>query len=242
LDQQIGLTTLVNQGTLAPSTTLGVSRPNSITLSGQRLFLRKSANGFLTIQISPANFDEVYRINFFEARALQFRTARCESATTENGGNFTLTFEESTRTVDKVLGSINRLFTLRGTAGGSTEPNSGTLIGSQYSSSNPLPRGLTAVEDPRFSGVLNLLDVSGNQIRTDATFVFDQIDGALTQSALLDIGSSRPPFITGSLQPAGQTCPNRPGSVCGRFQFNQPFSATAASDVLVISGTFTGEY
>lgn len=270
-DQENGLIINVNAGTLNPDTTQGVTTPNSVTLSGQRLLITQSANGFLTGRFSPANFDEIYRLNYFENRLVEFNEADCEQTietdpdTNVTTVSFTLTFEQVTRLVEEVLSSVDRLFTLRGTAGGQEEPNEGVLIGAKISSDAPsdltnddnlFVQELIAVSNPRFSGVFNLLDVSSNQIRTDITLVFDQVAGELTQAAKLELplddgsenpASGSPPFITGSQQRAGQECPNSPEFVCGRFQFNQPFAPTAGPsgdgnnpDVLVISGTFIG--
>jgi hypothetical protein len=251
----------VNEGILNPDTTQGVATPNSITLSGQRILITQSANGFLTGRFSPANFDEVYRLNYFESRQLVFVTGVCDSSSIPP----TVSFEESTVLQAKVLSSVDRLFTLRGTPGGQEEPNEGVLIGAKVSSDAPsnltnnnnvFVQNLISVSNPRFSGVFNLLDVSSNQIRTDITLIFDQVAGELTQGAKLELplddgsenpASGSPPFITGSQQKVGQECPNSKEFVCGRFQFNQPFAPTAGPtgegnnpDVLVISGTFVG--
>ncbi len=252
VNQELGLVRFTRDGVLAPSTTLGVVQPNSITLSDQRLFLLRDDNGQTTLQLSPANFDEIYRINYFETRTLTFRTATCEI--TEQGS--TLSFSETMVDIEQVLDSAAVLFTLRGTEGGSDEPNQGLLQAATFYSDAPLPEGLVATADPRFAGVLNLRDVSNNLIRTDAALIFDQVAGQPTQGAVrqLPIGpgfsnpaSGSPPFVTGSVQRDGQECPAASDVVCGRFQFNQPFPQTAGldgngvnPDVLLITGTFVG--
>ncbi len=245
VNQELGLTKFINQGILAPATTLGTTLPNSITLADQRLSISQDSNGILRLQISPSNFDELYRINYFESRELNFRRAQCEDE---------LSFSDSTVTIAGILGSTQRLFTLRGTTEGINAPNQSNLQGFQLTSDQSLLDGLVATADPRFSGVLNLQDVSSNQLRTDATLVIDQVGGRQTQAATsISPGqgtlSSRPPFVTGIPQPDGQVCPPDPNIICGRFQFNQPFEETASpdgsgdnGDVLVITGTVTGSF
>ena len=244
-DQELGRSVSIRDGVLAPSTTLGVVQPNSITLSNQRLDLIQDATQRVTLQISPANFDEIYRLNFFDSQEITFVSAICDRSAPDP----TLSFSETTVVIEEVLNSVTALFTLRGTTGGQDEPNQGMLQGAVFTSDAPLAQGLVATADPRFSGVLNLRDVSGNPIRTDATLVFDQISGQLTQGAIqqLPIGpgagnpaSGSPPFVTGSVQRDGQECLPDPDVVCGRFQFNQPFPVTEESDVLLITGTFVG--
>lgn len=252
LDQELGVFTFTRNGVLAPSTTLGVTQPNSVTLSNQQVFLIRDGTDQVTLQFSPANFDEIYRINYFETRNLTFKTADCE----QTGQEFSLSFSETTVAIDEVVNSATVLFTLRGTSEGIDAPNQGVLQGATVISDASLPQGLVATADPRFAGVVNLRDVSGNQIRTDAALVFDQIGGQPTQGAIqeLPIGSGfsnpasgSPPFVTGSPQKDGQQCPSDPDRVCGRFQFNQPFPQTAGPDgdgvepdLLLITGTFTG--
>lgn len=252
VNQELGRVRFTRDGVLAPSTTLGVAQPNSVTLSNQRLFVLRNDNGQTTLQLSPANFDEIYRINYFESRTLTFRTATCEI--TDQGA--TLSFSETMVDVEGVLGSATVLLTLRGTTGGINEPDQGLLQAAAFLSDAPLPEGLVATADPRFAGVLNLRDVSDNPIRTDAALIFDQVAGQPTQGAIrqLPIGpgfsnpaSGSPPFVTGSVQRDGQQCPAAPDFVCGRFQFNQPFPQTAGldgdgvnPDVLLIVGTFVG--
>ncbi len=251
VDQELGLFTFVNQGTLAPTTT----QENPVTLSGQRLTLFLDQNDRLTAEITAANFDELYRINFFQPELLNVNTAICDVFTdTETGQQtFTLSFNQRDVGIDEVLGTQLRLFTLRATQGGNEEPNNGVLQGAQFTSSSSLAEGLVSTADPRFFGVQNLLDVSGNQIRTDIALVFDQIGSDPTQAALNDLPlpgddnpvSGNPPFVTANGCPAGS--PGNENLVCGRFQFNQPFAPTAIDestdipDVLVISGTFTGK-
>ncbi len=244
-DQELGRFVSIQDGVLAPSTTLGVEQPNSITLSNQRLDLIQDANRRVTLQISPANFDEIYRLNFFDSREITFVSAICDRSDPEA----TLSFSETTVVIEEVLDSVITLFTLRGTTGGPEEPDQGILQGAQLTSDAPLAQGLVATADPRFAGVLNLRDVSGNPIRTDATLVFDQIAGQPTQGAIrqLPIGpgagnpaSGSPPFVTGSVQRDGQECLPDLDVVCGRFQLNQPFPVTEESDVLLITGTFVG--
>ncbi len=242
INEELGLFEEVNQGVLAPSSTLNTP----ITLAGQRLIIFIDGNGFLRLQISPSNFDELYRINFFEGRNLNFRIAECLDE---------LSFSDSTALIEGVLDSTVSLFTLRGTVDGINEPDStnlGSIEGAIFTSAEPLPLGLVDTEDPRFSGVINLLDVSNNQLRSDVSLVIDQVGAQQTQAALSDLSvsdgsvnpvSGNPPFI--SINGCSATATNN--RVCGRFQINQPFAPTAGPDgdginpdVLVISGTFEG--
>jgi hypothetical protein len=248
-------------------------RQTPITLAGQSLnFRRGRRDGILFADISPANFDEVYRINYFQSEQLELNTAFC---TTEfSGGDVpipvtVLQFVTETRRIAGVLRSTNRLFTLRGTAGGLNEPDSSTgngrLFGPRIQSDRPTPDDLLGLENPRFSGVQNVLDVSSNQIRTDITIIVDQIGDQPTQAALRD---QRPPqqnIDSFPVNPASGSLPNvnvpgligrgvsscpataDNGLVCGRFQFNQPFRETTVPgstedlpDVLVIDGIFVG--
>ncbi|NJM00563.1 MAG: hypothetical protein HC924_18110, partial [Synechococcaceae cyanobacterium SM2_3_2] len=156
-----------------------------ITLSGQALnFRRRNRDGVLFAQISPANFDEIYRVNYFSPEEFVVREADCLDTIENFIRIFSLDFDSVTQTVGGVLRSSDRLFTLRGTAQGINEPDSSTnlgqLFGSQISSDRPSPNDIRALENPRFSGVQNVLDVSSNQIRTDISFVFDQIGGQAT--------------------------------------------------------------
>lgn len=257
VDQELGFFVQVGgEGVqLAPSTTLGVTEPNSVVLAGQRLLILSDENNLLTGRFSPANFDEVIRINYSETRTIEFTTATCEQ---NEDGTFDLSFDTTDVNVADVLQSAVTLFTLRGSAAGQEEPNQGLLLGAEVDSDRPIEQDMLAMQDPRFSGVFNLLDVSSNQIRTDIALVVDQVSGMPTQAAIRDLpigtGFENPvsgdvPFVTGSVQPDGQECPPDEGIVCGRFQFNQPFPFTAGltgdspeeePDVLVFSGTFTG--
>lgn len=248
VNEQNGAIINVNQGTLAPDSILRTP----VLLAGQRLSVFVDQNGFLNLAISPGNFDELLRINYFEDQDVNFRLARCvvgQEAAGEGGAvppqTFNLEFDEVVNTVRGVLESVQVLFTLRGTSGGIGEPNNGTLRGAQFNSDQPLEEGIVSVSDPRFSGVLNLLDVSSNQIRSDISFVVDQVRGDETQAALRDLSippgdlnpvSGNPPFISVNGCPA--TADN--DLVCGRFQISQPFSSTDVNDVLIITGTFTG--
>ena len=256
LDGELPLFDEVGLVGLAPSTTLGVQEPNSVVLANQRLLLFPGPTGVLTGQFSPANFDELIKINFFEPETLDFNLVFCDRGDPDDpeDDEVVVSFGESL-VIEAVLDSIEVLFTLRGTAGGTGEPNEGQLIGAQVIGDRPIEEELITMQDPRFSGVFNLLDVSSNQIRTDITLVVDQVSGTLTQAAIRDLpvgtGFDNPisgnfPFTTGSVQRDGQECPPDEGIVCGRFQFNQPFPATtfdadsSIQDVLVFSGTFTG--
>ncbi len=247
VNEQNGAFFQINQGVLDPTTTL----ETPILLAGQRLSVFLDQNGFLQLAITPGNFDELYRINFFEDRQVDLSLARCNvtPGQIDDMGNVTAPQEnlefDSGQGVFPLLESVQALFTLRGTGGGTGEPNNGTLLGAQFTSDLPLPQGLSETADPRFSGVLNLLDVSSNQVRSDISFVVDQVRNTQTQAAIRDLSvapgdinpvSGNPPFITINGCPATDTN----NLVCGRFQINQPFSPTQTNDVLVISGTFTG--
>jgi hypothetical protein len=243
VNEQNGAIINVNQGTLAPDTVLRTP----VQLAGQRLNVFVDQNGFLSLAISPGNFDELLRINYFEDQDITFRLARCvvQQEGAGDGGaippqTFNLEFDEGVNSVRGVLESAQVLFTLRGTLGGSNEPNDGPLLGARFTSDLPLPQGLISSAETRFSGVLNLQDVSGNALRSDISFVIDQIEGQITRTAQqeleLGVGNSNPPFISIN------GCPAMAGNrlICGRFQINQPFASTSANDVLVISGTFVG--
>ncbi len=256
LDGTLPLFDEVGLAALAPSTTLGVDEPNSVVLANQRLLLFPGPNGVLRGQFSPANFDEIVKINFFEPESLDFNLVFCDRGDPDDPEDdaVAVSFGE-TLLIEDVLDSVEVLFTLRGTTGGTEEPNEGELIGAQVVGDGPIEDQLITMQDPRFSGVFNLLDVSSNQIRTDITLVVDQVSGVPTQAAIRDLplgtGFDNPvsgnvPFVTGSVQRDGQVCPPDQGIVCGRFQFNQPFPSTTfdeeapLQDVLVFSGTFTG--
>jgi hypothetical protein len=248
VNEQNGAIINVNQGTLAPDSILRTP----VRLAGQRLSVFVDQNGFLNLAISPGNFDELFRINYFEDQDVTFRLARCvvQQGQPGEGGaippqTFNLEFDEVVNTVRGVLESVQVLFTLRGTTGGIGEPNNGTLRGAQFDSDQPLEEGIVSTSDPRFSGVLNLLDVSSNQIRSDISFVVDQVRGQETQAALRELSippgdlnpvSGNPPFISINGCPATATN----NLVCGRFQISQPFPSTNVNDVLIITGTFTG--
>lgn len=267
----VGVFTFTNPDLINPE----AQESNPITLAGQRLSIIQRTDGTLVADISPANQDEVYRINFFRPESIDFRIAQCVQTTTPGEGEGSppvtdrnLEFSDTTEIVEGVLRSSLRLFTLRGTAGGVDEPDQtagGRLFGTRLSSDRPLAQGLVEIDDPRFSGVQNVLDVSSNQIRTDVTIIFDQILNRPTQAAIRDqrppqqnidqtptnpasgsIPNTNAPGLIGRGNP---TCPATAtnGLVCGRFQFNQPFSETQIPgtetdlpDVLVIEGTFVG--
>ncbi len=231
---------------------------NPVILSNQQITITRNPNDILTATITPSNFDELYRINYFEDLVFDIRSGSCviDSLTAIAEP----VFIDSSVLIKGVLGSITGLFTFRGSEGGIDEPSQGSLLGTQVRSSASLPEGIIEAEDPRFSGVLNLADAAGNQVRTDATIIFDQIGSQLTQSADDPVGSdlpdgnvssTLPPYTTANtsfyedITPRGVDffpCPGNtdPNAVCGRFQLNQPFAATGASDLLVISGTFVG--
>lgn len=266
----VGVFTFINPDLINPE----AQRTNSITLAGQRLSIIQRTDGTLVADISAANQDEVYRINFFRPEQINFRIAQCvETTTAGEEGSPSVTdrnveFNDTTEEVGDVLRSSLRLFTLRGTAGGIDEPDQttgGRLFGTRFVSDRPLTEGLVEIDDPRFSGVQNQLDVSGNQVRTDITIIFDQIGDRPTQAAIRD---QRPPEenidtlptnpasgsipntnVPGLIGRGTPTCPATAtnGLVCGRFQFNQPFRETTVPgtetdlpDVLVIEGTFVG--
>ncbi len=247
VDEGNGAFLQVFEGVLAPTTTL----QTPVVLADQRLSVFQDQNGFLQLAITPGNFDELYRINFFEDQPVNLRLARCVTTpgemSTDDQGNVTsvaaseqnLEFDNAQGTF-RLLESAQALFTLRGTAGGINEPNAGRLLGAQFTSDLPLPQGLISSAETRFSGVLNLQDVSGNPLRSDISFVIDQIEGQITRTAQreldLGVGDSNPPFISINGCPATADS----GLICGRFQINQPFVSTSANDVLVISGTFVG--
>ncbi|NJK63736.1 MAG: hypothetical protein HC921_14550 [Synechococcaceae cyanobacterium SM2_3_1] len=247
VDEGNGSFLQVFEGVLAPTTTL----QTPVVLAGLRLSVFQDQNDFLQLAITPGNFDELYRINFFEEQAVNLRQARCVTTpgemTIDDQGNVTSVAESEqnlefdiTQGTFRLLESAQALFTLRGTAGGINEPNDGRLLGARLTSDLPLPQGLISSAETRFSGVLNLQDVSGNPLRSDISFVIDQIEGQITRTAQreldLGVGDSNPPFISIN------GCPAAAGSglICGRFQINQPFVSTSANDVLVISGTYVG--
>ncbi|NJM00564.1 MAG: hypothetical protein HC924_18115 [Synechococcaceae cyanobacterium SM2_3_2] len=244
---------------------------NPVTLAGQALnFRRNLRDNTLVADISPSNFDELFRINYFQSEQFDLNTAFCTtefSDTTPPIPVTVLEFITETRIIPGVLRSTNRLFTLRGSNQGIDEPDSttgnGRLFGPQIRSDRPLPEDMLELENPRFTGIQNVLDVSGNQLRTDITIVIDQIRNVPTQAAIQDQTlpnqspssnpvSGRLPNVSedNSLGLSGQgSCPATADNnlICGRFQFNQPFRETTVpgssddlSDVLVIDGVFVG--